>query len=76
MLWIPRTGAIRFYRWQHVGIFQCLFDTLTQQAGAAGQLDRPLHSIGRSIVRGLCRTFALLRQNRKSDIGKPMTRAP
>lgn len=46
-----RTVASRFYRWQRTGVFQCLFDTLTRQADAAGQLDWQLHFIDSTIVR-------------------------
>lgn len=67
MLWILRTGApwrdlparygpwrtvaSRFYRWQQTGLFQRLFDTLEQQADAAGQLDWQLHFVDSTIVR-------------------------
>jgi transposase len=67
MLWIRRTGApwhdvperygpwrtvaSRFYRWQKAGILQYLFDTLTQQADATGQLDWDVHCIDSTVVR-------------------------
>jgi transposase len=67
MLWILRTGApwrdlperygpwrtvaSRFYRWQHAGVLQRLFDTLKQQADTAGQLDWQLHFIDSTIIR-------------------------
>ena len=67
MLWILRTGApwrdlperygpwrtvaSRCYRWQRAGVFQHLFDTLTQQADAAGQLYWQRHFIDSTIVR-------------------------
>ena len=67
MLWILRTGApwhdvperygpwrtvaSRFYRWRKAGIFQHLFDTLKQQADAAGQLDWDVHFIDSTVVR-------------------------
>src|SRR5918996_3692455 len=67
MLWILRTGApwhdlperygpwrtvaSRFYRWRKAGVFQQLFDTLKQQADAAGQLDWDVHFVDSTIVR-------------------------
>jgi transposase len=67
MLWVLRTGApwhdlperygpwrtvaSRFYRWQRAGVFQQLFDTLKQQADAAGQLDWDVHVLDSTIVR-------------------------
>jgi len=67
MLWVLRTGApwrdvperygpwrtvaSRFYRWRKAGVFQHLFDTVKQQADAAGQLDWDVHFIDSTIVR-------------------------
>jgi hypothetical protein len=43
--------ASRFYRRRKAGVFQHLFDTLKQQADAAGQLDWEVHFVDRTIVR-------------------------
>jgi transposase len=67
MLWVLRTGAPwqdmperdgpwrtvarRFYRWPKAGVFQQRFDTLKQQADAAGQFDWQTHCIDSTIVR-------------------------
>jgi transposase len=67
ILWILRTGApwrdlperygpwptvaSRFYRWQRAGVWQKLFDTLKQQADAAGRLNWLLHFVDGTIIR-------------------------
>jgi transposase len=43
--------ASRFYRWQKAGVWQRLFDTVQQQADAAGQLDGEIHDVDGTIVR-------------------------
>jgi transposase len=46
-----RTGASRFSRWRHAGVFQRLSDTLKHHADATGQLDRDVHFLDSSVVR-------------------------
>ena len=46
-----RTVASRFYRWRRAGIWQRLFETVQQQADAAGQLDWAIHYVDGTIVR-------------------------
>jgi len=67
ILWILRTGApwrdlpkrygkhssvaSRFYRWQKIGLWTRLFETLRQQAHEDGDLDWGLNFLDGSIVR-------------------------
>ena len=46
-----RTVASRFYRWRRAGIWQSLFETVQQQADAAGQLDWAMHYVDSTVVR-------------------------
>ena len=62
-----RTVASRFYRWQKAGVFQRLFDALTQQADAAGQLDWRTHFVDSTIVLALQHAAGAKKGRRKPE---------
>jgi transposase len=46
-----RTLACRFWRWRRAGIWQRLFESVQQQADAAGHMDGAIHYVDGTIVR-------------------------
>ena len=67
VLWVLRTGApwrdvpacygpwqtvaSRYYRWRRAGLWQSLFESVQQQADAAGQMEWAIHDVDGTIVR-------------------------
>ncbi len=67
ILWILRTGApwedlpsrygkrstvsTRYYRWQHMGVWDRIYDAVKAQADAAGALDWEIHQVDATVIR-------------------------
>ena len=67
ILWLHRTGApwrdiperygkhstisSRFYRWRQAGLWQRIWESLMQQADAAGEIDWEVHFVDSTVVR-------------------------